>query len=85
MTAEEIRDLIEELRNKIDIGEAEWSIGGGKTRYEIKQGNHTLIFDRYNNTDTDQTECYIKVGSFQKVFPEGTEEYDLISEFITVL
>jgi len=85
MTAEEIRNLIAELRNKVEIDEAEWSIGGGKTRYEIKHNDDTLIFDRYNNTDTDQTECYIKVGSFQKVFPEGTEEYDLISEFVTLL
>jgi hypothetical protein len=84
MTAKEIRDLIEELRNIDEIEEAEWTLAGN-TRYEIKHGVDILIFDRYNNIDTDQSECYIKVGNFEKVFPEGTEEYDLISEFVTIL
>lgn len=84
MKAEDIRDLIEKLRNKVDIEEAELTLAGN-IRYEIKLGDDIFIFDRYNNADTDQLECYIKVGDFEKVFPEGTEEYDLISEFVTVL
>ena len=85
MTLEEIKDLIEELRNMVEIGEAESIIGGAKTRYEIKLGEDTLIFDRYNNIDTNQSECFIKVRNFDKVFSKVTEEYDLISEFVTFL
>ena len=84
MRAEEIRDLIEQLRNKVDVEEAELTLARN-TRYEIKHGDDTLIFDRYNNIDNDQSECYIKVGNFEKVFQEGTEEYDLISEFVAFL
>jgi hypothetical protein len=84
MTTEEIKDLIDVLRNKVEVEEAEWSLSAN-TRYEIKHEESTLIFDRYNNIDTNQTECYIKVGNFEKVFQKGTEEYDLISEFVTFL
>ena len=80
----EIRDLIEKLKEKFDIEEAEFTLAGN-TRYEIKDGNNALIFDRRNNCDTGKSECYMKVGDFKKVFREGTTEYDLISEFISSL
>jgi len=76
--------LIEELRNMVEVEEAELTLAGN-TRYEIKYGDDTLIFDRYNNADTGQSECYLKVGGFQKVYAEDTEEYDMISEFVSVL
>lgn len=83
MTTEEIKDLIKELSNN-NIEEAELTLAGN-TRYEIKYGDDTIIFDRYNNADTNQSECYIKVGGFERVFPEGSEEFVLISEFVDFL
>ena len=85
MTTKEIRDLIEELRSKTEAEEASWSMGEGKTKYEIELDGISLIFDRYNNVDKEQLECYIKVGDYENVYGPDSEEFELISDFVSWL
>ena len=85
MTTQEISELIKNLRSMTEAEEASWSVGGGKTRYETKLNDTILIFDRYNNTENDQLECYVKVGDFENVYGQDDEEFDLISEFVNWL
>ena len=85
MTAQELRDLIEELRSKTEVDEASWSIGGGKTRYETELDGKTLIFDRRNDADTEKVECFVKVGDYENVYGRDSEEFTLISDFVSWL
>ncbi|MBZ9628144.1 hypothetical protein LB450_08540 [Psychroflexus sp. CAK1W] len=85
MKTQEIKTLIEELRSKTEVDEACWTTGGGATKYETELDGKTLIFDRRNNTDKDQVECYIKIGNYENVYAPDSEEFALISDFVTWL
>lgn len=81
MTLAEIKELIQRLEN---IQEIEWSFGGN-TRYETEVNSDVIIIDRRNNADKEISECYLKVGTFEQVFNAGTEEYELLSNFLIFL
>lgn len=84
MTTQEIRDLIEDLRNREDIQEAGWTLAGN-TKYEITLDGVDMVFDRYNSIDRNRPECYIKVGEFEGIYGPDTEEFEMITDFVTWL
>jgi hypothetical protein len=84
MTKEELEELITELRNLTEVEEAEWSIGGS-TRYETNVDGRVIVFERRNNADTEKVEGYVRNGDVEQIWVSGTEEFDMVSNFVTFL
>ncbi|WMI65526.1 hypothetical protein RBH94_15855 [Aestuariibaculum sp. YM273] len=82
MTEEQLRALLDALRNTTPEDTAAWIIGGGRTAFEAELDGYSVQLDRRNNADEERLECMVSIDGMESIYVQGSDEFTLISDFL---